>query len=102
MADAHVGYGLPIGGVLALENAVCPYAVGVDIACRMKLTIYDVAPEDFTRQADLFRRALQGGTVFGVGKERKQRVDHAVMDQDWAVSRITREKKDVAWAQLGT
>ena len=30
MPDAHVGYGLPIGGVLALENAVAPYAVGVD------------------------------------------------------------------------
>jgi len=93
---------LPIGGVLALENAVCPYAVGVDIACRMKLTVYDIAPEDFTRQADLFRRALQGGTVFGVGKERKQRADHPVMDQDWTVSRITREKRDVAWGQLGT
>ena len=34
MPDAHVGYGLPIGGVLALENAVAPYAVGVDMACR--------------------------------------------------------------------
>ena len=33
MPDAHVGYGLPIGGVLATENAVIPYAVGVDIAC---------------------------------------------------------------------
>ena len=37
MPDAHVGYGLPIGGVLATEDAVIPYAVGVDIACRMKL-----------------------------------------------------------------
>src|SRR5882724_1710880 len=33
MPDAHLGYGLPIGGVLATENAVIPYAVGVDIAC---------------------------------------------------------------------
>ena len=38
MPDAHVGYGLPIGGVLACDNAVIPYAVGVDIACRMKLS----------------------------------------------------------------
>ena len=29
------GYGLPIGGVLATENAVIPYGVGVDIGCRM-------------------------------------------------------------------
>lgn len=34
MPDAHQGYGLPIGGVLATKNAVIPYAVGVDIACR--------------------------------------------------------------------
>lgn len=39
MPDAHLGYGLPIGGVLATDNAVIPYAVGVDIACRMKMTV---------------------------------------------------------------
>src|SRR6185369_17914351 len=42
MPDAHVGYGLPIGGVLATENAVIPYAVGVDIACCMKMTVLDI------------------------------------------------------------
>ena len=42
MPDAHVGYGLPIGGVLATENTVIPYAVGVDIACRMKMTVLDI------------------------------------------------------------
>src|SRR5262245_38215252 len=41
MPDAHVGYGLPIGGVLATENVVIPYAVGVDIACRMRLSVYE-------------------------------------------------------------
>src|SRR5262245_33206310 len=40
MPDAHVGYGLPIGGVLAAREAVIPYAVGVDIACRMKMTVF--------------------------------------------------------------
>ena len=35
MADAHVGYGLPIGGVLAVREAVIPWAVGLDIACRL-------------------------------------------------------------------
>ena len=40
MPDAHVGYGLPIGGVLATDEAVIPYAVGVDIACRMRLSVY--------------------------------------------------------------
>jgi tRNA-splicing ligase RtcB (3'-phosphate/5'-hydroxy nucleic acid ligase) len=40
MPDAHQGYGLPIGGVLATKNAVIPYGVGVDIGCRMCLTVY--------------------------------------------------------------
>ncbi|HNC31953.1 MAG TPA: RtcB family protein, partial [Cyclobacteriaceae bacterium] len=42
MPDAHQGYGLPIGGVLATNNAVIPYGVGVDIGCRMCLTLYDL------------------------------------------------------------
>ena len=33
MPDAHAGYGLPIGGGLAVDNAVIPYAVGMDIGC---------------------------------------------------------------------
>lgn len=102
MPDAHVGYGLPIGGVLALENAVVPFAVGVDIACRMKLSVYDVRPEELDRRRATFRDALVNGTVFGVGRAQEKRVDHAVMDADWSVTRVTREKKDVAWKQLGT
>lgn len=42
MPDAHMGYGLPIGGVLAVKDTVIPYAVGMDIACRMKLTVFDI------------------------------------------------------------
>ena len=42
MPDAHQGYGLPIGGVLATDNAIIPYAVGMDIGCRMCLTVYDL------------------------------------------------------------
>lgn len=104
MPDAHVGYGLPIGGVLALDNAVCPYAVGVDIACRMKLSILDVPVHDLRddRQLDRFRTALEQGTVFGTGKTHPRKQQHPVMDQDWTITRVTREHKDKAWAQLGT
>lgn len=35
MPDCHVGYGMPIGGVIACDNAVIPNAVGVDIGCGM-------------------------------------------------------------------
>lgn len=35
MPDCHVGYGMPIGGVIAVEDAIIPNAVGVDIGCGM-------------------------------------------------------------------
>lgn len=102
MPDAHVGYGLPIGGVLALDNAVAPYAVGVDIACRMKLTVYGIPAGEIRKLRDDLVGALEGGTVFGVGRQQSQRQEHAVMDADWTITRITREKKDTAHKQLGT
>ena len=102
MPDAHVGYGLPIGGVLALENAVVPYAVGVDIACRMKLSVLDVPPVQLTDNFHRFKTALLNGTRFGIGSVHERPQDHAVMDQDWSVCRVTREYKDKAWKQLGT
>lgn len=104
MPDAHVGYGLPIGGVLATENAVIPYAVGVDIACRVRMTVFDLPPEtlgeDFHRYAGILERETKFGV--GAGWSRRERPNHAVMDMDWSVSPITRAMKDKAWQQLGT
>ena len=102
MPDAHVGYGLPIGGVLACENAVIPYAVGVDIACRMKLSVLDMPTESIDSRFEHYRQALENGTRFGVGSEYKKRQSHAVLDEDWTITRVTREHKDKAWRQLGT
>ena len=102
MPDAHVGYGLPIGGVLALDNAVVPYAVGVDIACRMRLSIYDIRPEMLDHRKQLWVDALERGTVFGVGRGHEKPQNHPVMDQDWAVTQVTRTHKDLARQQLGS
>lgn len=106
MPDAHVGYGLPIGGVLACENAVVPYGVGVDIACRMKLTITDLPVESLRRndaaECRELDRSLEKGTVFGAGGTWKHPAEHSVMDEDWTVSAVTREMRDRAWKQLGT
>lgn len=103
MPDAHVGYGLPIGGVLATEGAVVPYAVGVDIACRMKLSVLDLPLDWLERHAQDLARAIEAETRFGVGAIfEKRRREHPVMDEDWAVSPITRSHRDKAWAQLGT
>jgi len=69
MPDAHVGYGLPIGGVLATEGAVIPYAVGVDIACRMRLSIFAAPPELLSQQQGRFEKVLREQTRFGAGAE---------------------------------
>ncbi|MFA7691955.1 MAG: RtcB family protein [Candidatus Hydrogenedentes bacterium] len=103
MADAHVGYGLPIGGVLATDNAVIPYAVGVDIACRMKLTVLDMPAKSLRdERCEDLRRAIETETRFGVGATFIKRRNHDVMDKDWSVSPVLRRMKDRAWSQLGT
>ena len=102
MPDAHVGYGLPIGGVLATEDAVIPYAVGVDIACRMKMTVLDMPLRDLEQKQDRLTCAIEAETRFGVGANFKERRAHNVLDADWSVSPITKQNKDKAWSQLGT
>lgn len=102
MPDAHIGYGLPIGGVLALENAVIPYGVGVDIACRMKLSVLDMPTWTLKDKFELFKDSIERGTRFGIGCAYPKPKQHPVMDRDWTITKITREKKDTAWRQLGT
>ena len=102
MPDAHVGYGLPIGGVLATHEAVIPYAVGVDIACRMKMTVLELPVTALADDQARLTRALQRETQFGVGASFKARRQHAVMDADWSFSKVISGLKDRAWAQLGT
>ncbi|MDH3251593.1 MAG: RtcB family protein, partial [Ignavibacteria bacterium] len=102
MPDAHVGYGLPIGGVLATDGAVIPYGVGVDIACRMMMTIFDVPPAVLRTQHDLYVNAIQKNTRFGIGSEWKPVRYHDVLEEDWNISPVTREMKEKARRQLGT
>src|SRR5687767_15776569 len=102
MPDAHQGYGLPIGGVLATENAVIPYAVGVDIACRMKLSVFDIPASDLKKLNQTLVNALQRETVFGTGGAHKRPLEHEVLDCDWGVCAVTKQVFDKARAQLGT
>jgi len=105
MPDAHVGYGLPIGGVLATADAVIPYAVGVDIACRMRLSLYEDAPEILTRRAAELQKALLERTRFGMGEEweRSDRPTHAILDDlAWEETHLLKSLKSKAQSQLGT
>lgn len=82
MPDAHHGYGLPIGGVLATENAVIPYGVGVDIGCRMCLSIFDLPGNYLQEHADNFNKHLVKNTLFGSGAVFTKPMDHEVLSRN--------------------
>lgn len=79
MPDAHMGYGLPIGGVLAAKDAVIPYGVGVDIGCRMCLSIYDIRSVYLDRYNFQLTRGLIDQTRFGTGEGFDDPADHYVL-----------------------
>ncbi len=74
MPDAHPGYGLPIGGVLATENAVIPYGVGVDIGCSMCMTIYDLPETMLDERKEELKQMLIRNTKFGKATFKKQKI----------------------------
>jgi tRNA-splicing ligase RtcB (3'-phosphate/5'-hydroxy nucleic acid ligase) len=102
MPDAHTGYGLPIGGVLATHDTVIPYAVGMDIACRMKMTVLDLPVSYIRGEEGMLRKIIEQATSFGVGGGFKKRKDHPVLEENWSFSPVTRKCKDKAWHQLGS
>jgi tRNA-splicing ligase RtcB len=81
MPDAHQGYGLPIGGVLAAENAVIPYAVGVDIGCRMCLSVFEMDETKLQTDPRYFGQLLFENTLFGAGRAFEKTSEHAVLDR---------------------
>jgi tRNA-splicing ligase RtcB len=102
MPDAHQGYGLPIGGVLATKNAVIPYGVGVDIGCRMCMTIYDMPPVFEQRQIENYKKILSEHTRFGHAAFQKPR-DHEVLERrEFKEIQILKSLKDRAYRQIGT
>ncbi|SFQ03574.1 RtcB family protein [Parafilimonas terrae] len=103
MPDAHHGYGLPIGGVLATENAVIPYGVGVDIGCRMCLSIFDIDVKDLTQREAFFTRELGEATLFGSGAQFQRAEEHEVMDNKLFYEMpLLKNLHGRAWKQLGS
>jgi tRNA-splicing ligase RtcB len=105
MPDAHQGYGLPIGGVLATRNTIIPYGVGVDIGCRMALSIFDIPESHFYEHTGLYKKILLEHTRFGAGNgfEAQKRTEHAVLDRpEFNMTKFIYALKDRAYNQLGS
>lgn len=105
MPDAHQGYGLPIGGVLATNNAVIPYGVGVDIGCRMALSVYDIPETHFLENESKYKRELIAWTKFGAGAgwHGKYRAEHGVLDNaTFNMNAFVKNLHNKAYEQLGS
>jgi len=103
MPDAHQGYGLPIGGVLATDNAVIPYGVGVDIGCRMCLSIFDIDPKQLAEKESYFAREVNEATLFGSGAQFDRAADHEVMENALFFELpLLKKLHGRVWKQLGS
>ncbi|MCL9805745.1 RtcB family protein [Flavobacterium amniphilum] len=103
MPDAHSGYGLPIGGVLATDNAVIPYGVGVDIGCRMSLSVFDLPASFLKGKDDQLKAILSEHTKFGMTETHKIKADHEVFGRsEFQDIPLLKSLLGKAYKQLGT
>lgn len=103
MADHHIGYSVPIGGVLAYEGKVCVNGVGFDIACGNK-AVRVSADADAVRN-NIYRtmNEVQKHISFGVGRNNAEPVQHELFDEPiWEEIPLLASLKDKAYNQLGT
>jgi tRNA-splicing ligase RtcB len=103
MPDAHHGYGLPIGGVLATENAVIPYAVGIDIGCRMCLSVYACQEDFFNEKRVELQQILVNNSRFGTETfDDKLRQDDFFDRAEFGDLKLLQQLKDKAYQQIGS
>ncbi|MBN2699295.1 MAG: RtcB family protein [Bacteroidales bacterium] len=102
MPDAHVGYGLPIGGVLATYNSVIPFGVGMDIGCRMCLSIYETPSDIIEKSRSLLEDLLLKETRFGRAEFDDIRGHEILERREFREIPFLRGLRDTARRQLGT
>ncbi|OUJ70241.1 RtcB family protein [Hymenobacter crusticola] len=103
MPDAHQGYGLPIGGVLAVDNAVIPYGVGMDIGCRMALSVFALPRTYLDQRTQELKKLLHYHTRFGSKEIFKTPTDDPILTRpEFKEIAIVRSKREAAINQLGS
>ena len=107
--DAHSGFGMPIGGVIAVEDAIIPNAVGVDIGCSMSLMRTNLSVEDINEE--LLRKIIGGAKGYPGGiranipvgmSHNKVKQDHELFSHRdaWKNTVICKEELESAQYQL--
>lgn len=102
MADGHLGYAVPIGGVLAYKDAISPSGVGFDIGCGNKAVRLDCDAKDVQENIHIIMDDVFKNISFGMGQVNNEKVDHLLFDDPaWRIPAVS-GLKDLARAQLGT
>ncbi len=107
MPDCHPGYGMPIGGVIACDNAVIPNAVGVDIGCGMGAVKTNITVDKVSRE--LLREIVtltKDKVPCGEGHAHKKNQEWGDFEEDIEACRergwFSKHVKDLAGRNLGT
>ncbi len=102
-ADSHLGYSVPVGGVVAYEGRVCVNGVGFDIACGNKAVRLDVDAVGVKENIYRTMNEIQKHISFGIGRKNNELVEHVLFDDDlWTSIPLLADLKDKARSQLGT
>lgn len=102
-ADGHLGYSVPVGGVIAYERKICVNGVGFDIACGNKAVLVDCPADQLKSNIYRTMNEVQKHISFGVGRKNSEQVDHELFDDSiWDELDLLVGLKDKARAQLGT
>jgi tRNA-splicing ligase RtcB len=103
-ADAHFGYSMPIGGVVAYDGHVAPAGVGFDIACGNKAVRTDMRWGDLKPRLATVMDDIVRSIEFGIGRRDGRHLDHPVIESPlWSdVPAWVRGLRDIAALQLGT
>ncbi len=102
MPDAHEGYGMPIGGVLATNNVVIPNAVGVDIGCGMcavKTSLTNIDKLQLQSIVELIKQRIPVGF-----KHQEKRQDDNLMPKGYLIDdmQVIKKEYNSALKQIGT
>lgn len=103
MADHHIGYSVPVGGVVAYEKHINVNGVGFDIACGNKAVRLDCSADKVKKDIYRTMNEIQKHISFGVGRKNNEKVEDDLFDDPmWNEIDILKDLKSKARSQLGT
>jgi tRNA-splicing ligase RtcB len=101
--DAHLGYSVPVGGVVAYRDRINVNGVGFDIACGNKAVRVSASAEEVRENIYRTMNEIQKHISFGIGRKNNEKVEHELFDDPvWDILPFLALLKDKAREQLGT